>query len=213
MTDLQIMEPSGELKAIDAGSLLAAAGILAVDEAATVDLAEFDANVAHLKRIADEARATVGDELVRRLDRRGSWTVREHGYEIKSSSPEAGTTGFDSGLLHDALARLVDDGVIEREAASRALEVVEPSVLVPCSLLRDLRDALDGEHDMDHEDRLRLTLGELLRDEPEPRLVQHRAGINALLKVPAARVAVQACEISLTPPRRKATVKPIAARP
>ena len=71
-------------------------------------------------------------DLVRRLDRRGSWTYRENGLEVKSSSPEAGTVAYDSTRLFVALADLVDAAKIDREAADNALEWVTPTAPAYC---------------------------------------------------------------------------------
>jgi hypothetical protein len=60
------------------------------------------------------------------MDRVGKWTLREGGLTIKSSSPAAGTEKYDDERLADALAALVEDDVIDAEAARAAIEWVEP---------------------------------------------------------------------------------------
>jgi hypothetical protein len=59
----------------------------------------------HLTSLAKEAKGIVSDELVRRMDRVGKWTLHEGGLTIKSSSPAAGTEKYDDERLADALAR------------------------------------------------------------------------------------------------------------
>jgi hypothetical protein len=122
---------------------------------------------------------------------------------------EAGTRGYDSELLRSAAWRLVAERVIAPEAAEAAIETVPASAEVSYATLRLILSALDGTIDQSEEWQLRDGLAALVKAEPEPRLVQHLGGIRALLKIPAAREAIRACEVKFTPPRRMATVKPL----
>ncbi len=217
---IQVFDPyTGVIEAaVDARRLLSCAGLVPPHcediEAALADvpfeaLVTFAAKAAELASVVKEADNAVRHQLPLRLDARGKWTVRECGYVVESPSETAGTSGYDSLLLRSACGRLVDEGVIEQEAADRALEVVPVPALVPYATLRLILDALDGELDQPGYVDLREQIAVRILDEPEPRLVQHRSGIAALLKLKAARPVIEACEVELTPPRRRATVKPI----
>lgn len=201
-----INRESGEaIAAVDANALLAAAGIDDLQAAETVELAQFADNTRQLQSVAAEARGVVSDELVRRLDRAGSWTWREGGWEVKSASPEAGTTRYHTGLLRDALAQLVADGVISPEGARSAVDIDVATVAVPYELLRRVRGLLDsmlggGANTM-------AEIDELLADEPAPSYYQRPAGIRNLSRIPAARVAIEACRLPATPPPRAARVR------
>jgi hypothetical protein len=202
MTGLSLIDPaSGEVvRAVDAPALLAAAGLANLPDADTIKLAEFTENAAELRSIASEATAIVGDELIRRLDARAKWTLRKDGWEIKTQSPEAGTTAYHTGLLRQALQTLVEDDIISTEGASAALERIEPSVPVPYWLLREIAKAIaPGE--------ARNRVGELLDAEPDPQWRQHAAGIKALLKIPGARDLITDARIPVLAPRRTARVR------
>lgn len=218
--EIQVFDPSTGVvtTVIDAKHILACAGLVdpacedvdaALGDAPFAGLVTFASQAAALLAVVREADNRVREELPFRLDRRSSWTVREAGHTINAPSPEAGTTAYNSELLRDALAALVAGQVIEQEAADRALEVVTPPARVSYALLRELLDALHGGLDMPVEERLRGALHDLLAKEPEPALVQKHAGIKALCKLAAAREAIEACQVELTPPVRRATVKPI----
>jgi hypothetical protein len=64
-------------------------------------------------------RGSSRDELVRRMDRVGKWTLHEGDLTIKSSSPAAGTERYDDERLANALTALVEEDVIDAEAARR----------------------------------------------------------------------------------------------
>lgn len=74
------------------------------------------------------ADAAMRAELLRRLDKSGAWTrrVREDGadveYEVKAPSPSAGTITFDLDVVRDGLRDLVDQDVVDEQAAGAALE-------------------------------------------------------------------------------------------
>jgi hypothetical protein len=51
----------------------------------------------------------------------------------------------------------------------------------------------------------------LLAGEPEPTYKVKAAGVKALCKLPAAQAAIEACQVPVEPPRRRATVKRAAA--
>ncbi|MEJ7783206.1 MAG: hypothetical protein WKF96_00285 [Solirubrobacteraceae bacterium] len=101
--------------------------LLDLSTADPVQLAVFASSVEELKGKIADITHSVSAELVRRLDRRGSWTLRlgepSDGvqYEVKAQSPDAGTTAYDELILETGLAQLVADRVIDAEAAEQAL--------------------------------------------------------------------------------------------
>jgi hypothetical protein len=122
-----LVTAEGEIvQALTAENLLHAAGITDPRTADTDRLAVFMLDADHLASLAREAKEIVSDELIGRMDKRGKWTIHEGGLTIKSSSPAAGTEKYDDERLADALATLVEDDVIDAEAARAAIEWVEP---------------------------------------------------------------------------------------
>jgi hypothetical protein len=114
------------VKALTAEAILFAQGIPDPRLADIATLAAFIDGAKHFASIAREAEGMVSDELVYRMDRLGKWTIRESDLTVKSSSPAAGTEKYNDERLADALERLVDDNVIDAEAAFAAIEWVEP---------------------------------------------------------------------------------------
>lgn len=166
-----IVTTNGEVvEARDACALLAARGVGSLANTRTDDLALLIEEVTDLCHIATEARSMVSNELVRRMDHDGRWTLRTPTHEVKAPSPQAGTVAYDLRKLIDALDALVGQDVISKEAAHAAVELV-------C---------------------------------PEPFYRQKPAGINALLKLPAAAGAIRACRVPAVPPRRVAKVRRLA---
>lgn len=205
MSSLALVDTgTGELvDTVDARSLLAAAGIAAVQLASNEQLATFMADADELRRVASEAKGQVGNELIARMDRNGKWTLRAGGFEVKGAAPEAGTIAYDIDRLCRALADLVASGAISYEGQAAAIEVVHPTVAVSYPFLRDVLCALDGSQDqVVYEEIRRLLLGE---SEPTRRI--KAAGVKALLKVPAARAAIESCQITAEPPRRTARIR------
>lgn len=203
---------SGEIvPAVDAKALLAAANIEDLDLASMGELAAFADNTRELQSIAAEARNIVSDELVRRLDKDGRWTWREAGYEVKSASPEAGTTKYHTGLLREALSQLVADGVISPDGAAQAVGQHEHTVAIPYDFLRELQSVLDqipgDQVDAELWDNAVSALNDLLAGEPEPAYHVRPSGVRNLLRIPAARDAIEACRLPATPPPRAARVR------
>lgn len=204
MTFLALIDTdSGEVYPVSATSLLESSELLPLGEADTSDLAKFIDNVIELGHIASEARGMVSDELVARLDANACWTLRVDGWQLKTASPAAGSVSYDVSQLRAALETLVADGVISRAAAWGAVEPVRATVTVPYRLLRDVLRALDGYEVAEpiFDEIERIVLGE-----PEPTYKLRLAGVKALLKIRAARDVIEACEVSVTPPRRTVQV-------
>lgn len=101
---------------------------LNIQEASTEQLAAtavevVEEQVGYLATVA----GAIESELLRRLDKAGSWTKRvgdpESGvqYEIKAPSPTAGTVSYDLQALRSGLVELLEQDEIDEEAAAAAL--------------------------------------------------------------------------------------------
>lgn len=203
---------SGEVaEPADAQSLLRSAGLDDLRLAQMDELAEFVDLTRELQSIAAEARNIASGELVRRLDHEGRWTWRDEHYEVRAPSPEAGTVSYDLDRLRDALSQLVAADVVSRDAARSAVAQHEHSVAVSYDFLRRLRrilgaSTIEGDVDRVDYDIVEGEVDELLRDEPQPRYFVRPTGVRNLLKIPAAREAIESCRV------RTATRRPRAAR-
>lgn len=91
-----------------------------------VDLAETHDGLADLISRAKEAQAILSREVVARMDRRGKWTEKPDGWEIKSQSPNAGTEDYDAEGLREDLLLLVETGVLDIDAVDSAVEDYQP---------------------------------------------------------------------------------------
>jgi hypothetical protein len=94
---------------------------LALD-APTERLAQWLDETRDLEQRIRSAKRVAYDELLRRMDARASWTVREGGYELTAPSP--GRVEYDPAALYEALHDCVAAGMIEEGAAEAALEAV-----------------------------------------------------------------------------------------
>lgn len=166
-------------------------------------LAEFTENAADLISTVQEADAIVRRELIRRMDRSGSWTRRVGDpaegvqYEIKAPSPEAGTTDVDRAVLEAELRRLVQEDEIAIEAAEAALR---RRMVVTFDL------GLHGDQD---EFEIRARKDQRVLD-VQPSISTVKAGLNALTKIGgAAAEAVVKATVDKPAPTRRATVKAI----
>lgn len=146
-----------------------------------------------VENAADQLKAfksLASTELVERLDRSGEWTrrvdVRGTTYEIKSTSPTAGTESYDDEQVIAAVAQLVADGVIDESAAGKTVRHI---VAVEFTT-GDAKAADEIEQ-------------EAKRDVRYPTVERSRkvakTGINALLKIPAAKDSIEACKTVSAP--------------
>lgn len=193
MSDITLYSPS-------TGELLK----LSVKDASDEEIAHAKAEVIpDLYRQLADAEEIANVELLARLDRSGRWTRRTdiidggHQYEIKASSPDAGTAEYDVDVLAEVLDELVADDVIDQTGASAALE---RSVVVvfkadtaeeAAAIVAQIKGA-DG-----------VTKAEATP--PKARV----AGIKALEKIPAARDRLAAARRVRDPGPRRPTVKRI----
>jgi hypothetical protein len=96
--------------------------------------------------------------------------------------------------------------VISQDAADAALQPLTPDAPVSYDLLAQVRAALANELMAAAEELLLLAVDRLLAQRPKPRYQQRPAGIKALLKNPAMKAAIEACQVKVTPPARRAKV-------
>lgn len=209
MSSLALIDKgTGELvSTVDARSLLAAAGISDVLIAGNDQLAAFMSDADELRRVAAEAKGKAGDELIARMDRNGKWTLHTTSYEVKSASPEAGSVAYDIDRLCGVLDGLAASGVISYEGSAAAVETIQPTVAVSYLFLRDVLRALDG---VEPSDQVYEEIRGLLLGESDPVYKIKPAGVKALLKVPAARSAIESCQVTVEAPRRTARVRRVA---
>jgi hypothetical protein len=212
-TSLTLLDPAGELvQAVDAHSVLYAAGVPDVRYAMACDLAPVMEKLTELKAIVSEAHGLASDRLVALCDQDGCWTRHEGEYTIRTSSPTAGTTGYDVDRLRAVLADLVADDVISAAGANNAVETLHPTASVPYSVLRGLLAVIDGTADEPAVIEAHHHISDLLLDEPEPTYKLKAAGVNALLKLGGeAAEAIAACQVAVEPGRRRAKVTRAAA--
>jgi len=106
------------------------------------ELREFEAEV-------KTVRTAVADELRRRLDRSALWTRHVGRFKVSAPSPEP-KTEYDVDRLRDALAEMVGEGLIDQEAASKALkrDVSYTPVIAGIKALKklggDVKDAIEA---------------------------------------------------------------------
>jgi hypothetical protein len=198
-------EPSAELVVLDPGT----GELLTVRAADTEALAAWRVHADEARDSLAESEAIVSDELVRRLDREGKWTLRVgdptvRQYEITAPSPTAGTDVYDERLLADALQRLVADDVISGEAASRAM---------PRRLLLELEVPWDADPDtlaslIPSNMRVQIASTDMAVLAARSVIRVMASGIAALRKVPGTAQVLDTCKPAVAPsaPKRRAKV-------
>lgn len=211
--ELQVFDPIlGELARVsDAGALLHSYGVTCLDEADDVLLARVDQDAAVVLKIGAEMRGMIAGQFVTRLDKRGKWTrhvLTDEGpcFKVTSPSPTAGTVGYDTDLLVDAVTDGIKRGVIDQEGADSAVEPIRTTPPVTYDLLRRARAGLANELTAAEEELVLIELDRVIDQEPPMRYRQRPAGIAALLKNPGMTDAITACQIALTPPPRMAKI-------
>lgn len=90
--------------------------------APTGDLAAWVDQIRQIESQAKEAREEIGRELLRRMDAKASWTLREAGFKITGQSPQP-KLEWNVDALRATLADLRDQG-LDEDAIDAALEVV-----------------------------------------------------------------------------------------
>jgi hypothetical protein len=90
--------------------------------APTGELAQAFDRIRDLERELKETRDQISRELIGRMDKRASWTLREDGFKVSAPSP-APKTEYDGYELHQVVQSLVAEGLIDGEAAEEAVEI------------------------------------------------------------------------------------------
>lgn len=112
MTEVQIVNPAtGESKPLHSTEPEVIARVLGMVQASIDD---------HLRALYD-AKRVLGNEVIGRMDRKASWTVRAPGVEITAPSPDRGAHDWDAEKLDGILSNLVDENIIDRSAKLRAV--------------------------------------------------------------------------------------------
>lgn len=165
-------------------------------------IVEYVEALAAAKEFVEHCRAAAGTELIERLDRSGKWTrqvkIGDEVWEIRSSSPTAGTEEWDEAALIEAVESLRRQGVIDESAVGRTIRHMVTLTYVTGSA-REAQKLLEAAKqdvrmpEVNHERKVAKT------------------GVNALLKIPDAAEVIEACKRVSEPKtaaERKVTVKP-----
>lgn len=183
--------------------------VLDVAQASDEQLAEFCTNLQDLRGELADAEGLVHRELVARLDRNASWTLRvgdpagEAQWEITAPSPAAGTESYPVDLLEPELRALVERGTITVDAAQGALQRTLTITVAP-----------EWETDLDR-------LLEIIKASDDVRIAgepvtilagnadrrSRAAGIKSLRKVPGTGAALDRARLTTPVGQRKPKVK------
>jgi hypothetical protein len=195
--------PSQELVVLDHTT----GEIIDIAKADTARLAAFCTNLGQLRKELAEAEGIVSDELIDRMDHECLYTLHvedgELRWEIKGSSPTAGTTVYPQDMLETELQGLVAENLITPEAAGRALhrhislQLGVPWDADPQEIARKVKEALSIE----------VAGVTVTVERADARSVPVASGINALRKQSGTINALDRAKREQPPPRRKATVK------
>lgn len=180
--------------------------LIDLDTAETVELASCMTDLQEVREQLKEIESSVSDALIERMDKAAQWTVRvgdptDKQWEIKASSPTAGTETYPPDLLERELHALVARDTITETAAGKALKRQAVVTLdVPLGL--DLKETTDGLRQLSFD----------LEGVPLPvagvdsRQATVMAGINALRKVSGTGAALDRAKVSQPVGVRRAKV-------
>lgn len=110
-----------ELAIIPEQVVIPLTGELIATDAATDELAAAIDRVKLLESKLQAARRVLGDELLRRMDHEGVWTVHAGGWKVTGPSP--GGVEYDGPELARRLRALVKAGTISQAAMTAAVEL------------------------------------------------------------------------------------------
>lgn len=111
---------------------------LVLSDASNADLAAWKRSLGEWRRMAAAAERHVDAELVARMDREALWTFRGEGWKLTGSSPKPVVSYRDAEKLRSRLLKLVDEGLITRDAVEAACPVVPARVSVAVGHLAQL---------------------------------------------------------------------------
>lgn len=89
----------------------------------SLELGRYLADIREFESVIREHKRMVSRELLARMDKSASWTMRLEGVTITGQSP-APAEEWDGAELREALLALVDDGLLTIEAVDAAVETV-----------------------------------------------------------------------------------------
>jgi hypothetical protein len=157
-----------------------------VRAASTEQLAQAVVESQDTRTALREFEEALGTECLDRLDREACWTLRvgdptDTQWELKAPSPTAGTEVYPEYELVRELRRLIADGLITPEGASRACErSLNVKLSVPWDAdPQEIADLLKGELV-----KLQIAGHEMAVLSATPQTRSIAAGIKALRKVP-----------------------------
>jgi hypothetical protein len=181
--------------------------VIDIAKADTARLAAFCTNLGELRKELAEAEGIVSDELIDRMDHECLYTLHvedgESQWEIKGSSPTAGTTVYLQDVLETELQALVKGNLITPEAAGRALhrhislQLGVPWDADPREIAEKVKQALSID----------VAGVTVTVERAEARAVPITSGINALRKQSGTVSALDRARREQPTGRRKATVK------
>ncbi len=218
MTALQVIDPHGEVvEAVTAERLLAAFGVVALEDAGTPSLVTARDGLSLLRSIAGEADEMVNRTLVDHCDRDMAWGTSalelDDGSKVSTDPPTAGTERYDDDKLDVLLDALMDEDTITRAARCRVRVPLRGAVAVDAHFLRGILVALGGELDQPAQEALADRARDLLRAIPQTTYKTALNGVAALRKLsPEIASRVDACRLEPLKPNRKAKVKRAPAR-
>lgn len=185
--------------------------VLDLADASDEQLARFCTNAQDLREELADAEAQVHRELVARLDRNASWTLRvgdptgEAQWEITAPSPSAGTESYPPVDLERELRALVERGTITSDAARTALKRTVTLVVAPewDADLDDLVDIVNTSEDV----RIAGVPVTIVSAAADRKSVA--AGVKALRKVPGTGAALDRAKLPLPGNSRRPKVKKV----
>jgi hypothetical protein len=92
-------------------------------ESPSPDLGRYLADIREIESVVREHKRIVSRELLARMDRTASWTLRAEGLKIVGQSP-APPEEWDGAELRQALLKHVDAGRLSVEAVDAAVETI-----------------------------------------------------------------------------------------
>jgi hypothetical protein len=193
---MQINPDTGEIMVMHDG--LAQPLTLASDEA----LAGAMIGMEEARHGHKNATALVEHEILKRMDRDLCWTIRcadEDGlFELKGSSPTAGSVIYPAERLEAALRELVSEGLITEGAADQACErraVVEFSM--PWELPNEAVEGMAGQLSIEIDGFEGRSVAQKVMVTVKPR----QAGLNKLAKIPKTTETIEKARVTVEPKR------------
>lgn len=115
---------SGEIELIQSRELMnPITGELIALDGPSESLGGLLSDIREMESRAREAKSLVSDELLRRMDKSREWTVHCPGFKLVGQS-DAEKPEYDKAGLFKELEKLADEGLIDTDAALRAVEPV-----------------------------------------------------------------------------------------